>query len=59
MATITRPDIASTVHAVAKFCENPGLAHIKTVLKVMQYMLHTKEWEIAYGGRGCGLNMEA
>ena len=29
------------------------------VLKVMQYLLHTKEWGITYGGQGCWLNMEA
>ena len=42
---MTRPDIASAVRAVARFCENPGLAaHKKAVLKIMQYMLHGKEW---------------
>ena len=25
----------------------------------MQYLLHTKEWGITYGGQGCELNMEA
>ena len=54
-----RPDIASTVRAVARFCKNPGLAHKKAVLKVMQYLLHTKGWGIMYGGQGCGLNIEA
>ena len=32
---------------------NPGLAHKKVVLKVMRYLLHTKERQ------GSGLNMEA
>ena len=27
VATMTRPDIASAVRTVARFCENPGLAH--------------------------------
>ncbi|CAM9985453.1 unnamed protein product, partial [Ascophyllum nodosum] len=38
VATMTRPDIASAVRAVARFCENPGLAHKKAALKVMQYL---------------------
>ena len=59
MATLTRPDIASAVRAVAKVCEKFGLAHKKAVWKVMQYLLHTEEWGITYGGDGCGLSMEA
>ena len=53
MATMTRTDSASAVRAVARFCENAGLAHNKAVLKVMQYLRNTKEWGIAYGGQGC------
>ena len=59
MASMTRPDIASAVRAVARFCENAGLAHKKAVLKVVQYLLHTKEWGITYSEQGCRLNMEA
>ena len=58
-ATMTRPDIACAVRAVARFCENPGPAHKKAVMKILQYLLHTKEWEITYGGQGCGLYIEA
>ena len=58
-ATRTRPDIACAVRAVARFCENPGPAHKKAVMKIFQYLLHTKEWGITYGGQGCGLCMEA
>ena len=57
-ATITRPDIACAVRAVARFCKNPGLAHKKTVMKILQYLLYTQEWGITYGGQGCGLCME-
>ena len=59
MATITRPGIACAVRAVVRFCENPELAHKKAVLKVIQYLLHTKKWGITYGGQSCRLNMEA
>ena len=58
-ATMTRPDIACAVRAVARFCENLGPAHKKAVIKILQYLLHTKEWGITYGGQGCRLCMEA
>ena len=41
-ATMTRPDIACAVRAVVRFCENPGPAHKKAVMKIFQYLLHTK-----------------
>ena len=56
---MTRPDTACAVRAVARFCENPGPAHKKAVIKILQYVLHTKEWGITYGGQDCGLCMEA
>ena len=58
-ATMTRPDIACTVRAVARSCENPGPAHKEAVMKILQFLFHTKEWGITYGGQGCGLCMEA
>ena len=42
MAMMTRPDIACAVRAVARFCENPAPAHKKAVMKILQYLLHTK-----------------
>ena len=45
-ATMTRPDIACAVRAVARFFENPGPAHKKAAMKILQYLLHTKEWGI-------------
>ena len=56
-ATITRPDIACAVRDVARFCENPGLAHRKAVLKGMQYLLHTKKWGITSGEQSCRLSI--
>ena len=56
---MTRPDIACAVRAVVRFCENPGPAHRKAVMKILQYLLNTKDWGITYGGQGCGLCMEA
>ena len=51
---MTRLDIACAARTVARFCENPGPAHKKAVMKIMQYLLHTKEWGITYGRQGCG-----
>ena len=56
-ATMTRPDIACAIRAVARFCKNPGLAHKKVMMKILQYLIHTKEWGITYDGQGCGLCM--
>ena len=39
--------------------QNPGPAHKKAVMEILQYLLHTQEWEITYGGQDCGLCMEA
>ena len=57
-ATMARPDIAC-VRAVARFCENSGPAHKKAVMKILQCLLHTKEWGITYGEQDCGLCIEA
>ena len=57
--TMTRSDSACAVRAVARFCENSGPAHKKAVMKILQYLLHTKEWGIMYGGHECGLCIEA
>ena len=47
-ATMTRPAIACAVRAAARFCEKPGPAHMKAVMKILQYLLRTKEWGITY-----------
>ena len=44
---------------MARFCENPGPAHKKAMMKIFQYLLHTQEWGIMYSEQGCGLCMEA
>ena len=36
-----------------------GPAHKKEEMKILQYLLPTKEWGITYGGQDCGLCMEA
>ena len=53
------PDIECATRTVARFFKNPGPAHKKSVMKILQYLLQTKEWGITYGRQGCGLCMEA
>ena len=50
--TMTRPDISSAVRAVAKLCENPGMAHWKAVVKILQYVRRAPERGTTYGGDG-------
>ena len=50
-ATMTRPDIACTVRAVARFCENPGPAHKKAVMKILQYLFTRKNGGLRTVGR--------
>ena len=41
-ATMTCSYTACAVRAEARFCENPGSVHKKAVMKILQYLLHTK-----------------
>ena len=41
-ASMTRPDITCAVRALARFCKNPGPAHKKTVMKILQYISFTR-----------------
>ena len=38
LATQTRPDIANTVKAVARYCASPKLVHCKTALGILGYV---------------------
>ena len=49
---MTRPGITSAVRTVAKFCDGPGPEHWKTVVKILQYLLLTKDEGLKYGGEG-------
>ena len=52
-ATMTRPDIACALRAVARLRKNPGLAHYKkTVIQGIYNLLHTNEWESTFGEQG-------
>ena len=53
-SVMTRPDISNAVCIVAKLCENPGMAHWKAVVKILQYVRRTPERGITYRGDGNG-----
>ena len=40
-ATMTRPDLVNAVRTMAKFCEHPGVAQKKVVVKILQYVRRT------------------
>ena len=47
---MTRPDLAYTAHTLAKFGDNPGPEHWKTVIKALQYLKRTASLGVTYGG---------
>ena len=50
VANMTRPDLAYTVHTLAKFGDNPGFEHWKAVMKALQYLKRTVSLRVTYGG---------
>ncbi|CAN0002635.1 unnamed protein product [Hapterophycus canaliculatus] len=56
LVTMTRPDIANAVRAVARHSHNPTERHWKAVLKIVQSLLGNKHLGLTVE-RGSGLNM--
>ena len=52
LAVCTRPDIAPTVHKLAKHVVNPGPAHWKATKRVMRYLQHTINFGLTLSGKG-------
>ena len=57
LVSMSKPDIANAVRAVARHSRNPTERHWKAVLKIIQYLLGSKELGITYE-RGSGLELE-
>ena len=38
----TRPDISTATHACARFCTDPKLSHEKAIIKLLRYLVHTR-----------------
>ena len=56
LVTMTRPDIANAVRAVARHSHNPTERHWKAVSKIIQYLLGSKYLGLTFE-RGSGLEM--
>jgi hypothetical protein len=39
----TRPDLSVATHACARFCNDPKLSHEKAIIKILRYLVHTKD----------------
>jgi hypothetical protein len=52
LANTTRPDISQAVSLLARYRANPTTAHYKAGLRVVSYLLGTKEMGLVYGGTG-------
>jgi hypothetical protein len=50
LACGTRPDIAVAVAKLSRFLQNPGQAHWDAAIKVVRYLLKTKDVGITYDG---------
>ena len=51
LVSMSKPDIANAVRAVARHSRNPTERHWKAVLKIIQYLLGSKELGITYEAR--------
>ncbi|MGH7239236.1 MAG: hypothetical protein ACREHG_04115 [Candidatus Saccharimonadales bacterium] len=49
LATTTRPDIAFTVSALARYNSNPGYGHWKATQHVFRYLKGTMDLKLTYG----------
>ena len=52
LANTTRPDISQAVSLLARYRANPTTAHYKAGLRVVSYLLGTKEMGLVYEGTG-------
>ena len=50
VANMTRPDLAYTVHTLAKFDDIPGPEHWKAVINALEYLKRTASLAVTYGG---------
>ncbi|PIL24887.1 transcription factor [Ganoderma sinense ZZ0214-1] len=55
ISVTTRPDIAHTVHRLAKYMANPGRAHWEALKRLVRYLMGTRELWLVYGRDSSGL----
>ncbi|CAM9518968.1 unnamed protein product, partial [Discosporangium mesarthrocarpum] len=54
---MTRTEISDAVRALARYCKDPGRAHLKAVQIIMQHLLATRGRGITYDGDGANSDM--
>ena len=52
IANITRPDIAQAVGVLSRYRNTPTTAHMNEGLRVLRYLLSTRECVLVLGGKG-------
>ena len=50
IAITCRPDIATAVSNCGKYCQNPGMEHWNALLKIIAYVISTKDLALQLGG---------
>lgn len=51
----SRPDLAYCVGVLAKHVQNPTKVHWDALMRVLRYVIHTKELGLVYGGTGASM----
>jgi hypothetical protein len=51
LSTCTRPDITTAISILARFAENPGMAHWTAAKHLLRYLKHTSSLGITLGGK--------
>jgi hypothetical protein len=52
LANITRPDISHAVSLLARYRAAPTTAHMRAGLRIVRYLLGTKDTGLVYEGKG-------
>jgi len=55
----SRPDIATAVSICGKYASNPGKQHWLALLKIVSYLLYTKDLVLTLGGSSGGVTLSA
>ena len=58
LANMTRPDIADSVRAVARYAVDPGVSHWKAVRKILAYVAGTRDLGLTFR-KGISSNLSA
>lgn len=51
LASHSRPDISFETATFAKFCQKPGVIHVRACQQLLRYLKHTCNWGLLLGGK--------